>query len=133
MQLNDTICITFEVPAELLNENQDVIRSYQMIRVHDGVAEILDAEFDAEKKTISFETDSFSTYAILYKDVAVDAPPADEPPEDAPPAVEPPVEKPVVLSPKTGDSSFILWIALLFISGVVIYSYVIEKKKEKVK
>ena len=41
-----------------------------------GAVEILDATYDEATGTITFETDKFSTYAVVYEDVAVKAPAA---------------------------------------------------------
>ena len=67
-ELKETITIQFTVPDELLVLDGSKNRVYNIVRVHDGVATILDAKFDAETKTISFETDCFSTYALVYSD-----------------------------------------------------------------
>ena len=63
--------IEFKVPQNLINHNSTVNRNYQLVRVHDGVAELLDAQFDKESNTIRFSTDKFSTYALVYNDVKV--------------------------------------------------------------
>ena len=64
------INLSIDIPQNLINENEGVTRSYQLIRVHDGVAETLDAQYDAETKSLTFNTDRFSTYALGYKDKA---------------------------------------------------------------
>lgn len=67
-RLNDNISITIKVPNSLLQTNVDVKRTYAVIRVHDGSAEMLDATFNASNETLTFKTDRFSTYAVVYKD-----------------------------------------------------------------
>ena len=64
------INLSIDIPQNLINENEGVTRSYQIIRVHDGAAETLDAQYDAETKSLTFNTDRFSTYALGYKDKA---------------------------------------------------------------
>ena len=64
------INLSIDIPENLINEHEGVTRSYQLIRVHDGVAETLDAQYDAETKSLTFNTDRFSTYALGYKDKA---------------------------------------------------------------
>ena len=64
------INLSIDIPQNLINENEGVTRSYQIIRVHDGAAETLDAQYDAETKSLTFNTDRFSTYALVYKDKA---------------------------------------------------------------
>ena len=71
---NGVVTITFQVPSDLLNQDASVTRNYQIVRVHEGVATIIDATFDAVTGEITFETDKFSTYALIYDDVAIDVP-----------------------------------------------------------
>ena len=65
-----SICIT--VPQELLNMDANVSREYRIIRVHNGIAEILEGIFDKAASTFIFETDGFSTYALTYQDSQVE-------------------------------------------------------------
>ncbi|MGN1160156.1 MAG: hypothetical protein ACI4SE_08145 [Lachnospiraceae bacterium] len=65
-----TICI--QVPESLINRDPSVTRSYQIVRIHDGVATILDCSFDELTGSLVFETDAFSTYALIYSDDTVD-------------------------------------------------------------
>jgi len=71
---NETVEISFIVPDELINTDKSVKRIYQIIRVHDGVADILDVDFDSVSKELSFETNAFSSYTLVYTDVATQAP-----------------------------------------------------------
>ena len=63
------VTITFELPANLKNTDEKVTRTYSVMRYHDGKVDTLNAKYDADKGTISFETDKFSTYAVVYSDV----------------------------------------------------------------
>ena len=45
------------------------MRTYQVIRVHDGKPEIIPSKWDASAGVLTFETDKFSTYAVTYSDV----------------------------------------------------------------
>lgn len=169
-QLNDKISITFEVPTALILDSTTYTRTYQIMRLHENVAELLDTKYDSQKQTLTFETDCFSTYAVLYKDEAVndapvtppaekppvEMPPTEEPPTETPPTEVPPVEKPSTevppveepsteeppaeqspettpTAPKTTDSGFILWIALLFVSGGLMYQCIVNNKSENKK
>ena len=58
----------------MLNKDTYVVRKYQIVRVHEGEVSILDAVFDEATGEISFETDKFSTYALIYEDVEIDVP-----------------------------------------------------------
>lgn len=68
-ELNGKVKIQLTIPEELLVKDAAMNRVYSIIRIHDGETTILDAKFDAETKKLEFETDSFSTYALVYKDV----------------------------------------------------------------
>ena len=108
-KLDGKVKVSFVVMDALINTNADVTRTYQIIRVHDGVAEVIDTKFDAKTNVLSFETDHFSTYALTYTDVEV--------------------EKPA--SPTTGDSNnFVLWCTILVVCGSCILGTVIYGKKK---
>lgn len=65
--LTDKIKLSYKLDESLI-EN----RTYKVLRVHNGKVDILDALFNSETKELSFETDRFSTYAILYKDIVIE-------------------------------------------------------------
>ena len=64
---NDEITVSFLVPEALRHSG----RAYSIVRIHDGEAAMLEAQYDEESHMLSFETDRFSTYAVVYKDAAV--------------------------------------------------------------
>ena len=64
-ELNAPISIIIDIPEELKAEN----RVFAVVRVHGGVAEILEDQ-DTNPNTITIITDRFSTYAIVYQDNA---------------------------------------------------------------
>lgn len=55
---------TLEIPKDLQKSD----REYAMARLHDGTAEVL-KDLDEEAGTITFETDRFSYYTLVYKDL----------------------------------------------------------------
>ena len=65
-KLNAPIKITIPVPKELVGLGYE----FAIVRVHDGVATTLKATVSNDGKYITFETDLFSTYALVYKDPA---------------------------------------------------------------
>lgn len=69
-ETNAPVTITLEVPDSLINSNASITREYMMIRVHGGgaVTKVLPCTYDAASKTVSFETDKFSTYVLIYRD-----------------------------------------------------------------
>ena len=62
-KLGKKVKIVVELPDELLAP-EGKVRTYYVVRVHEGVAEILPTTLNG--KTITFETDKFSTYSIWY-------------------------------------------------------------------
>lgn len=60
------LTLTFDVPAEW-KATAGTTRTFQIIRVHNGVAETL-KDLDSNPDTITIETDRFSTYAVTYQD-----------------------------------------------------------------
>ena len=85
-----TVQISFVVPESLRASG----RSYEIIRVHDGVSSILTGTYDESSYTFTFETDQFSSYAIAYKDGTS------------------------VSSPKTGDNTNVWTWLMLVIAGL---------------
>ncbi|MCH5205077.1 MAG: InlB B-repeat-containing protein, partial [Oscillospiraceae bacterium] len=65
-ELNTPIRVTIEIPKEFRSAN----RAFAIVRVHDGVAEVLEDE-DNDPNTITIVTDKFSTYSIAYQDTEV--------------------------------------------------------------
>ena len=65
-ETNGAITISLELPSSLINTNPAITRTYQAVRIHNGVATVIPATFANGK--ITFATDEFSTYAIIYTD-----------------------------------------------------------------
>jgi hypothetical protein len=61
---NGKVKVSITVPTELQKDG----RGYKVIRIHAGEAEVLDTDFDAAYSRVTFETDRFSTYALVYND-----------------------------------------------------------------
>lgn len=144
------ISLTVDVPSDMQEEG----RTYQVIRIHDGSAEELDCVFDAESKTLTFDTDRFSTYAVAYKDAAdeikdpdgTENPPTitDDPenkkdPDQTTPAADK-AEKTdkidgndtVKTAVKTGDNSSVaVWAGIALISCGVIAGGAVYRRKQR--
>ena len=69
---NQKISISMRIPDELLNHDDKVERTYHIVRLHEGTAELIDSTTDLTKQLITFETDKFSIYAITYIDKEID-------------------------------------------------------------
>lgn len=67
-KLGDKVEVTLAVPNDLPKVAAGSARVYTVVRVHDGKAEELKTTVNSDG-TLTFTTDSFSTYAITYKDV----------------------------------------------------------------
>lgn len=60
--------ISITIPESMKNTDTSKSRTYDIIRVHEGVAEVIESSFDETEGTITFSTDRFSIYAIVYAD-----------------------------------------------------------------
>lgn len=63
--LKNNIKLSYKLDETLIGTSDKI---YKMLRVHNGQVSLLDATFDSNTNELLFETDKFSTYAILYKD-----------------------------------------------------------------
>lgn len=84
--------IAITIPQNFVNHDSSIERTYRIVRIHDGVAAMIDGTYDAATNQFTFATDGFSTYALVYEDVNTTL---------------------TGRSPKTGDSS--MWMAWTFI------------------
>ena len=69
-ELNSAINIKIKLNADLINKDSSKTRKYSVIRIHNGVSDILSATFDEATGELTFATDRFSTYIVVYEDVA---------------------------------------------------------------
>jgi hypothetical protein len=61
-ELSQTITVSLVLP-----ENIQGFKGYQVVSVHNGVYRELETTFDEETQTVTFVTDKFSSYAIVYE------------------------------------------------------------------
>ena len=105
--LDEKIAVTLDVPASLINSNNKKIRTYYVIRVHNGATTVINPTFDAANRTLTFKTDRFSTYAISYVDTT----------------------KPDIV--KTGDESQMgLWMSIFAFSTTAMAVLLVLNKKK---
>ena len=110
-ETNGAVTITLKVPSSLINSNSSVTRTYQMIRVHNGVATVIPCTYNAANQTISFETDQFSTYALAYVDQQNNS--------GGGSAGDGSNDNVKDVVPKTGDASnAYIWFILALVSGI---------------
>ena len=60
--------VSITIPEELLNHDRTIVREYKILRLHNGVVDVISGNFNEETQEFSFATDKFSTYAIAYAD-----------------------------------------------------------------
>ena len=110
---NGAVTVTLVVPENLRNTDGNVVRTYQIVRVHNGKAELLDTVYDAKTGKLSFQTDRFSTYALVYTDAKLAQTPA---------------------NPYTGDNTPIaVFTALLVLSAAGLAGLLLWDKKKYAK
>ena len=71
-ETNGKIAVSFKLPAQFKNTDSSVTRTYAVARIHDGKTEILVCEYDPETDLLTFYTDKFSVYALMFDDTAVE-------------------------------------------------------------
>lgn len=148
--LSNKVKICMNIPKELLVNPKKVERTYVVIRIHNGEAEIIEGVFDEEKATFTFETDKFSTYVLAYRDKDIEDDDDDTSTSGSGSAsgsgstgssfestttgtkadTSATVTGPV--SPKTGDSGFYTEFMMLIVAlGVMIITAKVYGKKEQ--
>ena len=124
--------ITILIPENLQNHDKTVVREYKILRLHDGVVDVLDGIFDTLTGEFCFESDKFSTYAIAYIDTPVED--VTEPedgeedvttPEDGSEDVTKPEESDEEEKddvPKTGEgvNAPLMWTLLLLLAAAIV-------------
>ena len=128
-ELTKVLKVTIKVPEELINKDSKTKREYFIARSHNGKVDILETKYDEKTNSLTFETDKFSDYAILYKDMKEK--------ETVKPTVK--VEttnketvkaenKKEVKKVKTGDSTnSVLYLGLFGFSLLIIYCIVMKR------
>ncbi|GEM_PF-5537466 len=61
---NGNVEVSLVMPEDLRKEG----RTYGIVRVHDDMATLIAASYARDSHALTFKTDGFSTYAIVYKD-----------------------------------------------------------------
>ena len=102
-------------------------RTFEIIRVHDGVATAIVGTYDENTHVFTFETDKFSTYALAYKDPASSS----DSGTTSNSSLSNSSNSTQSTSPKTGDSNDIrVWYLLLIASLGGLGFLGLSKKKE---
>lgn len=112
----EKLTIKVVVPGKLINKDAAIIRTFTIVRNHEGNVEILGTDYETAAQAVTFQTDRFSDYAIAYKD----AKNKDYKPADTNTGV----------SPETGDNSCMtVWFMMSAIALVAMVVLPQEIKK----
>ena len=66
---NEKLKISIKIPEELLLAEEGKQRIYKIVTIHEEEVTILEGAFNKETGLFTFETDKFSTYALVYSDI----------------------------------------------------------------
>lgn len=135
--------LQFEITLNdnLINNDSSKKRTYKVLRIHDGDVDILDAAYDKTTNKLTFKTDKFSTYAIIYIDSAVEVKPDDKPVVDEPTQPATKDETPAATEPanieepatQTGDSMHAVPYVLAMVISAGLVVLVASRKKKCVR
>lgn len=119
-ELTKKLKISIELPTELINKDKTITRTYFIARSHNGKVDILETNYDEKTNKLTFETDKFSDYAILYKDK-----------KELKTTVTTSINKSntrQTMKAKTGDNANIIGLMMLLVSSMFVMVFV--RKKE---
>ena len=109
--LSAPMYIAITIPQNLVNHDSSIERTYRIVRIHDGVATLIDGTYDAATNQFTFTTDGFSTYALVYEDVNTTL---------------------TGRSPKTGDNSmWMVWTLILCAGCSILFAAGKRYKKNR--
>lgn len=119
-ELTKVLKVTIKVPEELINKDSKTKREYYIARSHNGKVDILETIYDEKTNSLTFETDKFSDYAIIYKDK-----------KELKTTVTTSINKSntkQTTKAKTGDNANIIGLIMLLVSSMFVMVFV--RKKE---
>lgn len=119
-ELSKVMKVTIKVPEELINKDSKTKREYYIARSHNGKVDILETNYDEKTNKLTFETDKFSDYAIIYKDK-----------KELKTTVTTSINKSntkQTTKAKTGDNANIIGLMMLLVSSMFVMVFV--RKKE---
>ena len=68
-EADEAVSVTISIPTTLEKVKEGYTRKYVIVRVHNGVTDIIDDVKINDDGTLTFKTDKFSTYALAYQDI----------------------------------------------------------------
>lgn len=63
---NGKVKVSIQIPETMIQGEDDAPRTYKIVRVHDGKVDIIEGIYDPVTNEFTFETELFSTYALIY-------------------------------------------------------------------
>lgn len=117
--LAEDVQVMLKVPGNLLQDS----RNYKMLHYQNGTAEMLDCE--ENEGIIIFKTDSFSPFALVYRDTVENAGSTDGAGVNNTGAVN------NAVNPKTGDHEGIACVAGLFMGSLSILALTVVRKRSR--
>lgn len=131
-KLTNQVKLTMQIPENHVLKD-GYTRKYYILREHGGKVDVLDAILSEDKKSLTFETDLFSIYALAYEDTKIidndnkefedvdDTTSKNENASDNTEKIE---------NPKTYDGIKIdMWIGFFSLIGLLIEGFYIKKSK----
>ena len=119
-ELSKVMKVTIKVQEELINKDSKTKREYYIARSHNGKVDILETIYNEKTNSLTFETDKFSDYAIIYKDK-----------KELKTTVTTSINKSntkQTTKAKTGDNANIIGLMMLLVSSMFVMVFV--RKKE---
>ena len=107
-ELESKIALSILIPDKL-KPSAGYTRKYYILRDHNGIIDIIETKISEDNKMLTFETDKFSTYALVYEDIknAETEVPKDE------------IENPATLDKLKYDILLMSSFAIVAISGII--------------
>ena len=105
----------------MINKDKTITRTYFIARSHNGKVDILETNYDEKTNKLTFETDKFSDYAIIYKDK-----------KKLKTTVTTSINKSntkQTTKAKTGDNANIIGLMMLLVSSMFVMVFVRKKRK----
>lgn len=136
-ELKEKISFSVTIPEDLPEVAEGFARKYYIIRNHNGIVEYLDAILSEDGKTLSFETDKFSAYALAYSDEkittseGVPGETVEQPKEDELVVEDSKTEETNTDIPNTGDNIVLyVLLAIVAICGIFVAKKVNTKNSK---
>jgi len=133
---NGMISVSIQIPESLISSDDSISRTYKIMRLHDGEVSYIEGIYDPTTQMFTFETDQFSTYALVFMDEEVEL--VAEGDSQVEPVVEPSSnDVPIVLESQDTENNnknillLIITISAISIFAIFIVIIAILKKKQK--